>query len=104
MVDLVRSSAKLFTPPQSYLLLRKVIPLITSSNDSLLQSVSNNYSWVQLPAKFTGDKRAAHSQLFSYDMDLISSGDVSVVAETIFQVTPSSGMFVSSPILENTSI
>lgn len=46
----------------------------------------DEYTFLVLPDRFAGDKRASQSQVFSYDVDLTVSGSTKIAAETYFQV------------------
>ena len=48
----------------------------------------DNFTYLQLPARFAGDKRSGQSQLFSYDVALTIGGSARINVETFFQVTP----------------
>ena len=47
----------------------------------------DEYTYLVLPDRFVGDKRAKESQVFSYDVDLTVGGNADIVAETSFKVT-----------------
>ncbi|KAL5262010.1 hypothetical protein ACHWQZ_G007649 [Mnemiopsis leidyi] len=45
----------------------------------------DNFTYLQLPARFAGDKRSGQAQLFSYDVDLTIGGSAMIQIETFFQ-------------------